>query len=71
MARQYGNKFQVKAVIEDSQDFDNVLGAKQVVEKDLGSLDFPWILTPCYKTTEEFPMQRFQKIVSWNHQNVF
>lgn len=69
MAKQYPGKFQVKAVVENQEDFSDVLKSYKIVEDELGAINFPWCLTPCYQTTENFPQKRFQDIVQWNQQN--
>ena len=62
----YPGKFQLKAVISDKMDFDYTYGVfkdlSQVVEK----INFNWVLTPCYNTNEEFPMERFIAVINWN-----
>lgn len=66
MAQQYPNRFQVKAVIADRKDFEYTLSAYRELESKLGNIEFPWVLTPCYEPSEEFPMQRFIDIQEWN-----
>ncbi|WP_412462524.1 4Fe-4S cluster-binding domain-containing protein [Halobacteriovorax sp. RT-2-6] len=66
LAQNYSGKFQLKAVIADRKDFDYTLGAYRKLEESLGSIDFPWVLTPCFEPSEEFPMQRFIDIQDWN-----
>ena len=62
--KQYSHKGQIKSVIENRNDFDFVLELK----KRLGSNFENWILTPCYKTEEDFPAERFRSIIEWNYQ---
>ena len=64
---QYGKKSQVKAVIADKKDFEFVydLYNSLLIELDY-KMDTPWVLTPCYEPGEEFPMARFQEIISMN-----
>jgi len=57
MISQYQSKFQIKAVISDRTDFEATLEAYKSLEKTETSLNFPWVLTPCYNTEEEFPMK--------------
>ncbi|RZF20863.1 MULTISPECIES: 4Fe-4S cluster-binding domain-containing protein [Halobacteriovorax] len=66
MAQQYPNRFQMKAVIADRKDFEYTLSAYRELESKLGNIEFPWVLTPCYEPSEEFPMQRFIDIQEWN-----
>ena len=62
------SKFQIKAVISDRTDFEATLEAYKSLEKTETSLNFPWVLTPCYNTEEEFPMSRFMNVLSWNEE---
>lgn len=63
----YQSKFQVKAVIESKNDFDYVLNAREyLLSKSDKILNFPWVLTPSYNPNEEFPMERFANVMSWN-----
>ena len=67
LARDYPDKFQVKSVIQDTKDFQDVHRALLQVEKELKvSIPFPWCLTPAYNTKEEFPLMRFQTIIREN-----
>lgn len=66
LTRQYLGKFQVKSVIEDEIDFNAVYQAYYVLRAELPNVDFPWCLTPCYKTNESFPQRRFQNVLRWN-----
>ncbi len=66
MANNYADKFQVKAVIADRKDFDYTLSAYNELKQVLGEIEFPWVLTPCFEPSEEFPMQRFIDIQEWN-----
>lgn len=68
MIGQYQSKFQIKAVISDRTDFEATLEAYKSLEKTETSLNFPWVLTPCYNTEEEFPMSRFMNVLSWNEE---
>ena len=68
--REYPGKFQLKSVIENYADFVAVMQVRQQLAPLLGTdLAFPWCLTPAYNSNEEFPMHRFAKIISWNHEN--
>ncbi|OIQ20458.1 MAG: hypothetical protein BM556_00520 [Bacteriovorax sp. MedPE-SWde] len=64
--QQYKNKFQIKAVIADERDFKATLDAYNQVLAQSDTMDFPWVLTPCYEPNEEFPMERFQNIQNLN-----
>lgn len=66
---QYKNKFQLKAVVSDRRDFDSVMDAFKGLSSTESSLDFPWVLTPCYNTKEEFPLQRFMDVLNWNEEH--
>lgn len=66
MAVQYGNRFQVKAVIETEKDFIQTLNAREELREKLGDIKFPWILTPSYNLNEQFPLERFVKVIEWN-----
>jgi 7-carboxy-7-deazaguanine synthase len=69
MIAQYPGKFQVKAVITDKADFMATLEAfKALVAEDHG-MPFPWVLTPCYNTSEEFPLERCTQVLAWNEEN--
>lgn len=64
--QQYQGKFQIKAVIANKEDFDATLDAYNQVLAQSETMDFPWVLTPCFEPSEEFPHQRFAEIQSWN-----
>lgn len=64
LAEQYAGKFQVKAVIETKEDFEAALNFKESVFPE--GIDFPWFLTPCYNTSEAFPLERFHQVIEWN-----
>jgi len=67
MARQFPGKFQVKSVIESEQDFKTVLEAKNYIDH-LELEKFDWCLTPSYNLLEEFPLERFKKVISLNEE---
>jgi 7-carboxy-7-deazaguanine synthase len=69
MIAQYPGKFQVKAVIADERDFKATLAAFKTLEAEGLGMPFPWVLTPCYNTEEEFPMDRFVAVMKWNEEN--
>ena len=64
---QYSGKAQIKAVISDKKDFEATF---DMLEQTLGNMDsrpdIPWVLTPCYEPDEDFPAERFSKIVRMN-----
>lgn len=68
MIIQYSGKFQVKAVIADIEDFYATLEAYKALGSEGLSLNFPWVLTPCYNTLEEFPLKRFTDVLKWNEE---
>lgn len=69
MIAQYPGKFQVKAVIADEKDFKATLEAFKTIEAEGSGMPFPWVLTPCYNTEEEFPLERFVQVMKWNEEN--
>lgn len=68
MNAQYQNKFQLKAVVADRADFDAVLEVYKNLAVTEKSLDFPWVMTPCFNTNEEFPLERFKNVLKWNEE---
>ena len=68
MADEYRGKFQVKAVVENREDFDQSLATYLLLKKNLGEINFSWYLTPAY-SKEPFPRERFLQVVSWNEQH--
>lgn len=69
MNAQYQSKFQLKSVVADKVDFDAVMDLYKTLSISESSLNFPWVLTPCYNTNEEFPLQRFKNVLNWNEEN--
>jgi 7-carboxy-7-deazaguanine synthase len=69
MNRQFFGKFQVKAVIETEQDFLYTLEAYNQVLVSEKMIQFPWVLTPSYNNSEDFPMERFARVMEWNEKN--
>lgn len=69
MIAQYPGKFQVKSVIADQKDFLETLHAFKTLEAEGLGMPMPWVLTPCYNTEEEFPMERFIQVLKWNEEN--
>jgi len=63
LIEQYPGKFQIKAVVESLEDFAFAHQMKRSIDPEGVH---PWILTPCYNNGEEFPMKRFQEVVSLN-----
>ncbi|MDD4973301.1 MAG: 7-carboxy-7-deazaguanine synthase QueE [Bacteriovorax sp.] len=68
MIAQYPGKFQVKAVISDRADFVTTLEAFKMLRADEDSMPFPWVLTPCFNNHEEFPLERFSQVLTWNEE---
>lgn len=66
MNEMYPGKFQLKCVVSDRVDFDAVYAAFKDVTQSQNSLEFTWVLTPCYNTNEAFPMERFIDVINWN-----
>lgn len=68
MNAQYQNKFQLKAVVADKVDFDSVYDLYKNLSVTQKSMNFPFVLTPCFNTNEEFPMKRFIDVLNWNEE---
>ena len=62
----YKGRFQIKSVIESEKDFENCQLAHKGLKEKMGTLSFPWVLTPSYNVEEPFPEKRFQNVLSWN-----
>ena len=69
MNAQYQNKFQLKAVVADRVDFDAIFDVYKNLSVSEKSINFPWVLTPCFNTQEEFPLERFKNVLNWNEEN--
>jgi 7-carboxy-7-deazaguanine synthase len=70
MFQSYSGKFQIKAVVSDHCDFKSVLAAHEEIAQ-LMPLTYsmnPWVLTPCFNNTEEFPTERFIQVLRWNEE---
>ena len=69
MIELYPHKFQVKAVIADQKDFQATLEAYNTIKNEGANMNvFSWVLTPCYNTEEEFPLNRFIDVLKWNEE---
>lgn len=68
MNTQFQGKFQVKSVIENQADFAYVLNAYHKLLTEHETLHFPWVLTPAYNLSEEFPVNRFMQVLTWNEE---
>lgn len=68
MNREYPGKFQLKCVVSDRKDFEAVYDAYKELCTTEDSLNFTWVLTPCFNTDEEFPMERFIDVIKWNEE---
>ena len=67
LAKEYPGKFQIKSVAQDEEDVLFAHRAHQEITGVLGSpLSFAWCLTPAWERGEDFPRQRFQKILEAN-----
>jgi 7-carboxy-7-deazaguanine synthase len=62
----YPNRFQIKAVVSDERDFKSTLAARNEVALKVKINQAAWVLTPCFNVEENFPQERFQKVVTWN-----
>lgn len=69
MISQYPRKFQIKAVIADRADFEATLEAYKIMALEENASLNPWVLTPCFNNNEEFPLERFSKVLAWNEEN--
>jgi len=58
---QFPQKFQVKSVVTDVEDFNYTLEAKKILNSEV-----PWCLTPAYSPGEKFPGTRFAKLLELN-----
>lgn len=65
---QYGNRAQIKSVIETKADFSAALLAHQWLLENTDIYLTPWVLTPSYNLGEEFPEKRFQDVMLWNEE---
>jgi 7-carboxy-7-deazaguanine synthase len=65
---QFQGKFQIKAVIENQADFIYTLNAFKKLQIEENQINAPWVLTPAYNTLEEFPLNRFMQVLSWNEE---
>ena len=67
LAKEYPHKFQVKSVVADDED---ILAAWrtlcQLRAHLAGHPPFSWCLTPSWERSEEFPRDRFQRILQKN-----
>lgn len=63
---QYGEKAQVKAVIQNRHDFDFVYDIYTKIEKETPDLKTPFVLTPCFEPGENLPKVLVQSIVELN-----
>ena len=68
MNKQFPDKFQVKAVVENYADFVYALNSYHKLLDENKSLQFSFVLTPAFNVGEEFPMSRFMQILGWNEE---
>lgn len=66
MILHYSGRFQMKAVIENREDFLATKTAYETLALTHGDKMPPWILTPAYNLAEPFPRERFLEIINWN-----
>lgn len=65
--RSFKNKFQIKTVIQDRQDFDDVYSAYNELLSMSDDMDFDWCLTPSFLPGEgESFLERFQEVINFN-----
>ena len=69
MAQNYSGKFQIKAVVEDAQDFKACLEAYQQLKCTALIDGFEWCLTPAYSPHEIFNPERSIEIMSLNYKH--
>ncbi|MDH4468922.1 MAG: 7-carboxy-7-deazaguanine synthase QueE [Bacteriovoracaceae bacterium] len=67
MVLAYPEKYQIKSVIQDRKDFDDVVSAREKVVQQIPNHSLNWVLTPAYGTNENFPRERFIAIQDWNY----
>ncbi len=68
LVKQYHGKYQIKSVVENEEDFRDCLRAKEALEEKFPEIHIPWILTPAYNFSEQFPEKRFQDVLRWNEE---
>lgn len=66
LLEQYPKKHQIKAVIADKKDFEAYYELYFSYKDHPKFLDSTWVITPCYEPNEEFPLERFLKVVEMN-----
>lgn len=68
LALKFPGKFQIKSVVQDLRDFDDVWKAYQNVRRQLGQKinEFTWAITPAFNPGEELPHHRFLEIMDAN-----
>lgn len=65
LVEQYLGKYQIKSVVQDEEDFANVLNCRRETFPDEGA-PITWVLTPSYIPGEDMPLARFQNVIDWN-----
>lgn len=68
MVEKYGNKAQIKSVIAHHKDFEAAYEVYYQTQSRMDKAPGTWVLTPCYETTEQFPMERFQQVLRMNEE---
>lgn len=67
-AKLFSSKLQLKSVIQTRNDFDFTLKAYQEMQSILGTITFPWVLTPAFNVDEEKPLERIDQVFHWNEE---
>jgi 7-carboxy-7-deazaguanine synthase len=68
LVNNFKEKFQVKSVIADIDDFNFTYKTFLKLKKELPNSKFPWCLTPAYRPEENFPQERFHTILKLNEE---
>ncbi len=64
----YPNKYQIKSVVADKKDYEASFEMLRMLEEETQNFNIPWVVTPCYEATEEFPKKRFLDIIELNEE---
>ncbi len=68
LAKKYPQKFQIKSVIADKEDFNYTYSSLLKLQQKIGTINFPWCLTPAYSPSEIFPKERFTLVQLLNEE---
>jgi len=66
LLEQYGEKAQVKSVIQNRHDFDFVYDIYTRLESELGEIKTDFVLTPCFEPGQDLPKVLSQSIIELN-----